>query len=145
MLYRNQTHFVPRPSRQDPKWRYSAEPDLLFHQDAWDTAEESRKWVDTQVAQLTADGKRRADEAEKAKKAREDEVVATVFKDRYLAAGGDPIAFDKDLPELRREHARRVALGLDQPINSMAVLKEQLRVIRAGRNLGAAPDPRPQS
>jgi hypothetical protein len=81
----------------------------------------------------------------KAAKAREDEVIETVFRGRYLSAGGDPSAFERDLPELKREHAKRVALGLDQPLNSLAVLKEQLRAARAGRNIGSAPDPRPQS
>ncbi len=143
--FRNKTTFVPRPARNDPKWRYAAEGELLLAMDEWDTAEASRQWVDGQVATLAADGKRRADEAERAAKMREDAVVETVFRERYLSAGGDEVMFERDLPELRREHAKRVALGLDKPINSMAVLKEQLRAIRAGRNLGAAPEPRPQS
>ncbi len=140
--FRNKTTFVPRPARNDLKWRYAGEGELLLAMDEWDQAEASRQWVDAQVAQLAADGKRRSDAEAKAEKERSDAVVATVFRDRYLSAGGDPIAFEKDLPELKREHAKRCALGLDQPINSLDVLKRELRAARAGRNLGAPPDPR---
>jgi hypothetical protein len=143
--YLRQTEWKARPSRTDPAWRYRPEGELLAAVDQWDLAEHHRREVDTNVAQLAVDGKKRADAEAKAAKTREDAIVETVFRDRYLSAGGNPTDFERDLPELRREHAKRVALGLDQPINSMAVLKEQLRAARAGRNLGAAPEPRPRS
>jgi hypothetical protein len=136
--FRNQTTFVPRPSRTDPKWRYANEGELLRAMDEWDQAEASRQWVDAQVATLAANAKKRADEEARATKAREDSVVETVFRERYLSAGGDPVAFERDLPELRREHAKRVALGLDQPINSLDTLKRELKALRGHRL--AAPD-----
>jgi len=135
------TAHEPRPSRHIARYRYIGEGELTRMCDEWDESELSRQYWAREGARVDADIAARKDAAEKARRDQEDATVNGVFRDRYLAAGGDLAAFEKDLPELRREHARRVALGIDRPLNSVAVLREQLRQARAGMNLGAAPDP----
>ncbi len=135
--YRNQTAFTARPARTDPAWRYRSEPELLRAQDQWDEAETTRRWIESE--QKVIDQRIAANEAAaaKAEREREDKVINTELERRYLSAGGDVAEFEQDLPGLRRSHAKRVALGLDQPLNSLELLKDQLRAARAGRNLGA--------
>lgn len=132
----------PRPDRRIKEWRYVDEGSLIRAQDEWDAAEQARQHWEREGARVDADIAARAAAAEKAAKEREDATINNVLRDRYLSAGGDAATFDKDLPELRREHAKRVALGLDQPLNSIAILKEQMKATR--RNVGAVPDPQVQ-
>jgi len=117
---------------------------LILAQDQWDTAEAARQHWAREGERVDRDIAARQAAEEKARKERDDAVINDEFRRRYLSAGGDPSAFEKDLPDIRREHAKRVALGLDQPLNSMAVLREQLRTARVRMNFGAAPDPATQ-
>jgi hypothetical protein len=142
--FEGMTTHEPRPSRQATEWRYLDEGSLVLAQDQWDTAEQVRQHWQREGERVDRDIAARAAAQAKAEKERSDAVINNVFRDRYLAAGGDLATFEKDLPELRREHAKRVALGLDQPTNSLDVLKEQLRTARARMNFGAAPDPATQ-
>jgi len=127
------TSYEPRPSRHIARYRYLGEGELTQLCDEWDESEFSRQYWAREGERIDADIEARKDAAEKAQKEREDAVINDQFRRRYLAAGGDPAAFEKVLPELRGEHARRCALGLSEPVNSTTVLKEQLRASRAGR------------
>jgi len=139
------THYEPRPSRQMKQYRYVDSGALILAQDQWDTAEQVRQHWAAEGERVDRDIAQRKAAEERAKRDRDNDVVNITLRSRYVSAGGDPATFEQDLPRLRREHAERCALGLDQPLNSTTALKEQLRAARAGRNLGAAPDPRPQS
>ncbi len=140
--YLRQTEWKARPSRQDPAWRYRPEHELLLAVDQWDLAEAHRRQVDTNVAALAADAKKRADEAEKAQRAREDAVIDDELRRRYIAGGGTESGFIVDRPKLRNDFARKVALGEAEPLTpTIEKIKEELRQLRGHRL--AMPDPRP--
>jgi hypothetical protein len=138
--YRNRTTFTERPARNNSAWRYVDEGELVRNQDLWDEAETTRRWIESEQKIIDARMTANAEAEVTAAKAREDAVVNEQFRRRYLSGGGDPIAFERDLPELRREHARRCALGLAEPVNGLDVLKRELKALRGHRL--AAPDPR---
>jgi hypothetical protein len=131
----------PRPSRHIARYRYLGEGELTRLCDEWDESERARQHWAREGERVDADIAARQAAAEQAGKERDDAITNDQFRRRYLAGGGDPSAFERNLPGLREEHARRCALGLAEPLNSVSVLKEQLRQARLGRNLGAAPHP----
>jgi len=130
-----QTGHSPRPSRQHKEWRYLDEGALVLAQDRWDTAERARQHLEVEGRRIDRDIAERAAADEQAKRDRDNDVVNITLRSRYVTAGGDVATFERDLPELRREFAKMAALGLAEPVDSMATLKAQLRAARAGRNL----------
>jgi len=137
--FEGMTAHEPRPNRQLKQWRYIDEGQLVRAQDDWDASEQARQHWAAEGNRIDREIAERHAAEEKAQKDRDDAVIETVFRDRYLAAGGDLATFEQDLPDLKREHAKRVALGLDEPVNSMAVLKRELKALRG--TIGAAPEP----
>ncbi len=138
-----QTEWMPRPDRRLSEWRYVPEGELLAAVDQWDAAENHRRQVDQNVAALTAKAKLRDAEAEKVRQAREDQIVDDELKRRFLAGGGTEEQFITNHRKIRTDFATAVAIGQAKPImGDLDQLKQELRAIRAGRNLGAA-DPRP--
>ncbi len=135
------TSHEPRPDRRLKEYRYADEGSFLLARDQWDAAERAREHLEVEGRRVDKDIAERAAAQAKAETERSDAVVNDELRRRYLSAGGDPARFDKELPELRHDHARRVALGIDRPLNSVAVLKDQLRQARSGMNLASAPHP----
>ncbi len=140
--YLRKTEWTQRPARNDPKWRYVGEGELVRNQDLWDQAEQHRRQVDTNVAALAADGKRRSDEAEKARQEREDAILDDELKRRYLSGGGTESGFIVNRSRIRAEFATAVAIGQAEPLTpTIDQIKAELRQLRGHRL--AAPDPRP--
>ncbi len=140
--YLRQTEWKARPSRQDPAWRLRPEHELLEAVDQWDLAEAHRRQVEANVAALNADARRRAAEEARVKQEREDTVIDDELRRRYLAGGGSEASFIVERQQLRRDFARKVALGEAEPLTpSIDQIKAELRQLRGHRL--AMPDPRP--
>ncbi len=136
------TEWTPRPARNDPSWRYVDEGRLVEAQDFWDRAENHRREVDQNVAQLTAKAKLRDAEAERVRHDREDKVIDDELIRRYLAGGGSEHAFITNRMKIRADFALEVAIGRAEPIApSLEQTKAELRRLRGHRL--AQPDPRP--
>ncbi len=134
MLYRNETHFVPRPSRQDPKWRYSTEADLLRHQDAWDVADRHRRDVEAMTREIDARLATKAAEEARVKQERDDRVIDDELRWRWIAGGGSEHAFITNRAKIRSDFALEVAVGRAKPImGDLEQLKQEMKAMRGNR------------
>ncbi len=137
------TSHEPRPSRHIARYRYLGEGELTRLCDEWDESELSRQYWAREGARVDADIAARKAADARAQKEREDELLDGELKRRYLSGGGTESGFVSERGQLRRDFARKVALGEAQPLmSSVEQLKQQLKAARLGRNLSAAPDPR---
>ncbi len=136
--YLRQTEWKARPSRQDPAWRYRPEPELLLAQDRWDAAETHRRQVETMQKEIDGRLATKAREEARAKQERDDAVIDGELLRRYIAGGGSEHAFITNRAQIRSDFALEVAVGRAKPIASdLEQLKQELRALKATRNLGA--------
>ncbi len=66
--YRNRTTFTSRPARNDPRWRYVDEGELVRNQDLWDEAETTRRWIESEQKVIDQRMAANAEAEERAKK-----------------------------------------------------------------------------
>ncbi len=140
--FEGRTEHDARPSRHLAQYRYLDEGELTRLCDEWDESEALRRhWAVEGARVERAMAERKAAE-EKAKQEREDAVIDDELRRRYLSGGGSESGFISERTQLRREFARKVALGEAQPImGGIDQLKQELRQLRGHRL--AVPDPRP--
>ncbi len=128
------TEWMPRPDRRLSEWRYVDEGRLVEAQDQWDQAEHYRRQVDANVAALTAAAKQRADAEEKARQAREDQIIDGELLRRYVSGGGSEHAFITNRAKIRSDFALEVAVGRAKPImGDLEQLKQEMKAMRGNR------------
>ncbi len=132
--FEGRTEHDPRPSRHLAQYRYLDEGQLTRLCDQWDESEALRRHWAVEGARVERAMAERKGAEEKAKSAREDQVVDDELRRRYLAGGGSESSFIVERQQLRRDFARKVALGEASPIApNIERIKAELKALRGNR------------